>query len=193
MQDNYDPLAVPPDAWEKNSFEKELATIGEHQAVCSQIHNLGYQDFNGKISPSPKIAFIFEIDQKIKEGDFAGKPLLMTQEFLLYMAEGSKLRTFLENWRGRPFTQDEAQGFTLRTALRKPCTLLVTHDRKKDGTPKAKIAGIGPAKGPAIAPVITEIPKFISDKIAAQKQPPIKRAMAPAGGPPPQGEDDLPF
>lgn len=192
MQDNHDPLAVPADAWENQQFERELPSIGEHQAVCSQIHNLGYQEYNGQVSSNPKAAFIFELDEKLKEGKLAGTPMFMVVEFQIYMGEGSKLRTFLENWRNKAFKPEEAQGFTLRSALGKGCTLLVTHDRKKDGTPKAKIAGIAPAKGATPAITLKEIPKWIVEKQEKQVKP-KQRAMASAGGPPQAEEDDLPF
>jgi hypothetical protein len=40
----------------------------------------------------------------------------------------------LESWRGRPFTQEELNGFSLENVLGAPCMLSVVHKPSKDGT-----------------------------------------------------------
>ncbi len=188
MHNNNDPLAITD--WVGGNFEKELPAVGEHQAVCCQIHNLGFQEYKGKVSPSPKCVLVFELDEKLKNGEYAGKPMIMSENYNMFMGPDSKLRKALESWRGKAYTPDAADGFTLRQVLHKPCTLMVAHEKKQDGTMKAKIVGIIPPKGPAVAVTYTETPQWILDTQAKAVQP---KATAMAGGGSAPGEEGLPF
>lgn len=191
-----DDLRVAPPG-EGETFERQNPAMGEHQAVCCQIHNLGHQEYQGKASLSPKCVIIFELDQKMEGGKVDGKPFVISQEFPMYLSKDSKLRTFLGSWRGKPFTDEECDNFTLRKLLNKPATLIVIHNTK-DGKTYANIASAVPPKAGVIAiPVTyTETPKWITAKQAKQLRPPeIKKAAPKPEGQnmPPQPEDDLPF
>lgn len=200
MQDNYDPLAAPAGAWEGNQFDRELPSIGEHQAVCSQVHNIGYQDFKGEVSASPRILFIFELDEKLKEGKLKGQSMQIAKEFNYFMGEGSALRTFLENWRKSPYTPEEIPGFTLRKVIGKGCTLLINHKKKQNGDPRAEIVGISAPKGQTPPVTMQDVPEWVQKKIAGQvkMQKVTQAAVGAAGAPPssagaPPAEEYLPF
>jgi len=178
-----DPFFIPePQPGEGGSFNKELITAGAHHAVCCQLHNVGHQVYKNEVSLSPKVIMIFELDQKMTGGKMAGQPMVISDTFPMYMAEGSKLRKAIEGWNGRPFAADELKGFSLGPVLRRPCVLLIIHEKKKDGTMRAKIAGILPAQSAGWEPVYTEMPEWVAREKAAQVSPPAKYG-APAAMP----------
>lgn len=172
---NQDPFYIPEPVPGEGNFTKELITAGAHHAVCCQIHNVGYQMYQGKVSLSPKAIVIFEVDQKMTGGKMAGQPMVISESYGMFMAEGSKLRKALEGWRGKPYTADELKSFSLGIIHRRPCTLLIIHEKKKDGTMKAKIAGILPAQTAGWEPVYTETPEWVLKEKAAQVPPPPKQ------------------
>ena len=194
-----DNLRVPPPG-EDSGFERQLPAMGEHQAVCCQIHNLGHQEYQGQASLSPKCVVIFELEQKMSGGKLDGKPFVISEEFPMYLSKDSKLRTFLGNWRStpaapRPMTDEECKDFTLRKVLNIPATLIVVHKTKGDRT-FANIAGIAPAKpgAPRVPVSYTETPKWVSDKQAKQCRPPERQKAAPkVAATPSTYETDLPF
>jgi hypothetical protein len=174
---------APPDP-NAPKTQHELITIGMHQAVCCQIHNLGFQSFKGGApSLSPKCALIFEVDQKMSSGTLAGKPMVIAKTFPMFMGNNAKgaasaLKVFIQGWRGRPLTEAELQNFSLRQVLSRPCILMIAHVPKLDGTMKADIVSILPAPpGVGWAPTYLEVPKWIADEKARQVYP------QQAGGP----------
>jgi hypothetical protein len=201
----HDDFSIPEPGTEGSNFVKELVTPGEHQAVLCQMHNVGYQLFNNKISASPKVIFVFEMDQSMTGGKMAGQPMVMSKTFPMYMGEGSSLRAFMESWRGRLYQQEELKNFTLKKCLYQPITILVIHEKKKsDGTMKASIAGVLPAKGMVWTPTYLDEPEWIKKEKAKQVYPenqakPVQNPPAgqPATQPVTAGanlpETDLPF
>lgn len=174
---NNDPFFIPePIPGEGGGFTKELITPGAHHAVCCQIHNVGYQMYQGKVSLSPKAIVIFEVDQKMTGGKMAGQPMVISESYGMYMAEGSKLRKALEGWRGRPYSAEDLKSFSLGIIHRRPCTLLIAHEKRKDLTMKAKIMAILPAQGPGWEPIYTETPEWVAKEKAAQVPPPPKQS-----------------
>lgn len=182
---NQDPFFIPePIPGEGGGFTKELITPGAHHAVICQLHNVGHQMFKNEVSLSPKIIIVFEVDQKMTGGKMQGQPMVISESFPMYMGEGSKLRKAVEGWRGRPLAPEELKGFSVGPMLHRPCTLLIIHEKKKDGTMKAKIAGILPAQSAGWAPTYLETPEWIAREKAAQVPPPPKYgATAPAAMP----------
>lgn len=172
----YDPFAIPEPTEGEGQFEKELITAGAHQAVCCQLHNVGYQMYQGKVSLSPKAVVIFEVDQKMKGGKMEGQPMVISETYPMFMGENSKLRKALEGWRGAPYKADELKGFSLRGIVGKPCTLLIVHEKKKDGKMKAKIAGVLPAMGPGWTPTYLDVPDWVVKEKAAAVPPPPKQS-----------------
>jgi hypothetical protein len=62
-----------------------------------------------------------------------GKPCLVDAEFTLSLSDMSRLRPFLEGWRGRPFTDEELDGFDISKLLGAPCMLTIQHETSKKG------------------------------------------------------------
>ena len=177
--ENDDLMVAPPG--KGGDFERQVPSMGEHQAVCCQIHNLGHQEFKGVASLSPKCVLIFELDQKMTGGKVEGKPFVISQKFPMYLSKDSKLRTFLGNWRGKPFSDEECENFSLKKGLGKPATLIVIHTTK-DGKTYANIAAPAPAKAGNTVPLTyTETPKWVIEDQAKQvRKPDMQSKNAPA-------------
>lgn len=170
-----DDLAISPST--EMAFTRELPKIGAHQAVCAQIHNVGYQLYQGQVQASPQCVMIFEIGQKMVGGAMDGKQMVISENFGMYLSGESKLRKFLNSWRGKAFTDEDLKSFTLRNLLGKHCTLIITHEPKKNGGMCAKIKGIAPAEkgGEPVLVTYTEVPKWVQEKKAAAVQPPLRK------------------
>lgn len=180
----------------------ELPSQGLHQAVCCQVHNLGFQEYQGNVSLSPKICLIFELDQKMAEGPSKGKPFVISETFLYYLGEKAKLRTFVESWRFLPThaTQGRMQphelvagGFSIKNFLGKCATLNIAHKPKqKGGGMKAYIASISmrDTSLPKVEVTYLETPKWVIDDKAKAVEPPRQQMSLDA---PLQTEDQLPF
>jgi hypothetical protein len=179
-----DPFYIPePVPGESGSFTKELITAGAHHAVCCQLHNVGHQLYKNEVSLSPKAIVIFEVDQKMTGGKMAGQPMVISESFPMFMGESSKLRKMLEGWRGKPYSAEELKNFSIGGIIGRPCTLLIIHEKKKDGTMKAKIAGVLPAQGPGWVPTYIDPPEWVMKEKAAAVPPPPKQAPQAAPAP----------
>lgn len=187
-----DPFFIPAPG-EGGGFTKELITAGAHHAVCCQLHNVGHQMYQNEVSQSPKAVIVFEMDQKMTGGKMAGQPMVISESYPMYMGEGSKLRKALEGWRGAPYKDSDLQKFTLAGSVNRPCTLLIVHEKKRDGTMKAKIAGILPATGPGWIPTYTETPEWITKEKSMQVPPPVRAAKADPKGPASHDADGVPL
>lgn len=137
--------------------EFEQASPGNHIARCVGMIDIGTQqsEYQGKTTYARKIIVRFELPNEVMaEGDYAGKPFLVSKFYTASLSEKANLRKDLESWRGRPFTDKELMGFDSKNLLDKPCMVNVVHTEKG----KAKIASIAPVpKGMDIPPRINEI------------------------------------
>jgi hypothetical protein len=121
--------------------EFEQPPIGNHVARCIGMIDLGTQqgDYQGKTTHARKIVLRWELpNELISEGEWAGKPFVVSQFYTASLSEKANLRKVLESWRGKPFTPEELMGFDSKNLLDKPCMLNVTHTDKG----KAKVASV---------------------------------------------------
>jgi hypothetical protein len=123
--------------------EFEQAPTGNHIGRCVGMIDLGTQqgEYLGKTTHARKIVLRFELpNEVVSEGEFAGKPFIVSKFYTASLGEKANLRKDLSSWRGRDFTPDELMGFESKNLLDKPCMVNVTHTEKG----KAKISGITP-------------------------------------------------
>jgi hypothetical protein len=130
--------------------EFEQAPAGNHLGRCIGMIDIGTQqgEYLGKTTHARKIVVRFELpNELVSEGDFAGKPFIVSKFYTASLSEKANLRKDLVSWRGREFTDEELRGFDSKNILDKPCMVNVTHTEKG----KAKISGITPVpKGMAV-------------------------------------------
>src|SRR4051812_45284681 len=78
---------------------------GVTAARCTRIIDLGTQDgeYKGKAKKIHKIMFAFEsaVLMGDDEGEYAGKPFLITTRYTASLGEKALMRKDLESWRGR--------------------------------------------------------------------------------------------
>lgn len=127
----------------------EIAPAGSHVATCYGMIDLGTQKttFNGETKNQRKVRLMFELSNELrtfeKDGESSEKPLIIFREFGLSMHENAALRKFLENWRGKSFSEDEAKKFDITKLLGKSCILTVQHTND-NGKTYANISGASP-------------------------------------------------
>lgn len=140
--------------------EFEQAPTGNHIGRCVGMIDIGTQqgEYLGKTTHARKIVVRFELpNELISEGDFAGKPFVVSKFYTASLSEKANLRKDLVSWRGREFTEEELRGFDAKNILDKPCMVNVTHTEKG----KAKVSGITPIpKGMTAPPRATDVLYF---------------------------------
>jgi hypothetical protein len=121
-----------------------------HVAICIRIIDLGTQDesYQGKPKRVEQVMLGWELPNALMDD---GRPFMVSRIYTKSLNEKANLRSDLENWRGRDFTDEEANGFDERKLLGKACFLQV----KMNDKGKAKVAAI--AKLPNGTPVPTPV------------------------------------
>jgi hypothetical protein len=183
---------VPVIAKSKQSIP---APAGSHLATCIKVVDLGMQD-HPSYGANHKVYLEFEIDELMPDSD---KPFAIGKRYTLSLSSKAALREALENWRGRPFTAAELQGFQLDKLVGIPALVTIQH-RESEGKTFANLSGIaglpkGTKKPKQINPSIVyscdqgeddtfeQLPewlqKVIQDRIGgpgSQKKAPVKAA-----------------
>lgn len=194
---------------------------GSHPARCYAMISLGTQPSkNPKYKPNFQILLMFEFPTEIVEINGEQRPMTNSAFLNAYLGPNSKpsnTHKFIVAWRGRPFTEDELNGFDVAKVVGAPCLINIIHETK-DGVTRDKIASISPLPKGMVCPaqfhksVVYEIeqgkdatyqalPEWIQEKIAAclewtrpaiRNEAPPQASEASAGSPAPE-EDDVPF
>ncbi len=144
--------------------EKELAPEGVHIARCYQIIHIGtvMEPYMGEMKETNKVMLSFELsnEKRVFNPDKGEQPFSVSKEFTLSLGDKSNLKKFLENWRGKQFTQIELENFDVAQVLGKFCFLNIIHKTaKSSGNQYVDISSITPL------PKGTEIPVAINDAI----------------------------
>jgi hypothetical protein len=140
------------------------APVGNHIARCIKVIDLGTQknEYKGEVKFPHQVAISWELPNELmSEGDYAGKPFIVTAIYTASLSEKANLRHDLESWRGRAFTQDELMGFDSANILNKPCMISVIHSEKG----KARVHGV------ASVPKGMEIPAQINKSVHFSLEP----------------------
>ena len=200
---------------------------GNHLAICYAVIDLGTQhndafSWEGKPiaeSDKPQILIMWEIPAELVEIEGEMKPAGISKFYNAFFSDRASLRIHLEAWRGKPFTQEELEGFNIANLIGKPCMLNVIHNDKG----KAKIAGVAALPRGMVTPkqvnesIMFDLSNYdqaifdsISDgiKTIIQKSPEWQALNQPAQGfrqdvvstsqgvntePPGFEDDDIPF
>ena len=130
----------------------EPVSEGLHPANCWAVVDLGIQQKGGQYPGEKHEVYLgFEVlDQSIefeKDNVKQTGPMRIGITLTNSLGEKAKLRRYLEKWRGRPFTEEELDGFDVSKLAGLPCQLLVTHTTKGDKTYANIDAVLGWAKG----------------------------------------------
>lgn len=127
---------------------RELIPQGMHVARCYSMIHVGTTtwEYKGEKKSTNKVRLTWEFPNEVRVFDEAKgeQPMVLSMEFTLSMYEKAKLRQTLENWRGKKFTDKEADGFDITKLLGQPCMINVTHQEAKNGNIYARIGSVNP-------------------------------------------------
>lgn len=169
-------------ARKKTAAQVSPLDAGTYIAVCVGVIDIGEQKSELYNSYAPQVVFIFEIPSARVMIDGEDRPRWLSEIYRVSLNEKSNLAKMLTSWRGKAFTEEEADGFDLSSMVGRACQLQVLTTARKDGTPTNRIAGVfGLPKGftepapenPTILyqiedgenDVFASLPEWIRDKI----------------------------
>jgi hypothetical protein len=121
-----------------NYVQRELIPSGNYIARCYQMLEIGtvQEIIMGQPKTLKKVRIGWELPEETRtfSQDKGEQPFVISQEFTLSMNEKSNLRKVLASWRGKDFSDKEAEAFDITKLLGVPCMLNVIHKPSKDGT-----------------------------------------------------------
>lgn len=162
-----------------------------------------------------RIGWELPTERRTFKAENGEQPFVISQEYTLSMHEKSNLRKILASWRGKDFTDKEAESFDITKLLGQPCMINIIHKPKKTDPSIVyeQIAGITPMpKGFTCPPqenktqvlqyddfnnaLFDGLPDFIKDKMQGSLE--YQAMMNPnhigaSNGALNDVEDDLPF
>jgi hypothetical protein len=188
---------------------KEFAPLptGSHVAVCDAIIMLGIQPGSAQYPTArPKIYLRWQVPGERTED---GRPMVIGATLTASMHEKSQLRKLLQGWRGKAFSDAEAEQFDVSKLLGQACFLSVVEStyngktytnvqsvsRLPRGTTVPSIEGEGllywNVNDSADQEAFRKIPEWLQKKITAQLSP--QAAAAPNDAASDFSDDDIPF
>lgn len=173
------------------SFSEPIPA-GTYVARCYQMIHIGttLENIKGDSKWMNKVRISFELPTELKEfkqGE-GEKPFVIDKEFTLSMYKNANLRKFLEGWRGKAFTDAEAEVFDVTKLLGVPGMISIIHNTSAKGNVYADIASCSTLpKGLTCPPPINErrelnyddawdakffstLPDFIKNKMMDSKE-----------------------
>ena len=110
---------------------------GNHVAVCNMVVDLGLQLVRSQMYGDKKKHQVYirwetpdeTIEWQDRDGNMQAGPRIIGRTFTVSLHENAALTGILESWRGRPFTEEEKQGFDITKLLGVPCMVNVTHSQ----------------------------------------------------------------
>ena len=116
---------------------------GVHQAICIRYYDLGTQYMEKFETSARKVLLMWEVPDSRIQIENKDLPRAISKEYTLSLHRKANLRTDLESWRGKGFTDNELEGFDLDSILGANCMLNIIHKTNDRGT-FANIASIMP-------------------------------------------------
>ena len=169
---------------------------GQFPMVCTDVVNLGInvEQFPGQEPREvAKVALVFASGERQEDKSLT----FVTTEMTLSANEKANLRKFLESWRGKSYTAEQAEaGLPISKLYGQQALVSIEHVTTKRGRKFAKIVSIGPL--PKAMPGVNgtvlaeyERPKFLLDRKAAYAEALQKHRGFPADDyPPPEMPTD---
>ena len=121
-----------------SSTPRELIPSGNYVARCYQMLQIGTveETIMGTPKKLHKVRIGWELPNELKvfKEEKGEQPLVISQEYTLSMNEKSNLRKTLASWRGKDFTDSEAEKFDITVLIGVPCMINIIHKPSKDGS-----------------------------------------------------------
>ncbi len=138
-----------------DSTEFELPPSGATAARCCAVIDLGTQEstYQGETKTQAKILLTFELAELRSDGT----PHRVSRRMTASLHKKAQLRAFLEQWRGRAFTDEELRAFNVGKLLKAPCLLNLVHIERA-GKQYANILSVSPVPKGMTAPELVDAP-----------------------------------
>lgn len=166
----------------------QIAPAGQYAAVCCDVVDLGIVEttWKGNVKKVHKCAIIFQLD----ELDDKGKRYEVAERFTVSMYDAARLRKFLGDWRGKSYTDDEAEAGAPLHKLEGINALVQIEHNAANGKTYANVGSI--MKAPKGAPTL-KIEAYTRAAFwkKAEAPPPEPDQSFPAALE--DEDDDLPF
>lgn len=105
---------------------------GVYMAVCVGVIDLGEQYSEKFKSYSNKLKFVWALPSETIEIDDKTEERQLSKEFTFSVSKKGSLRTFLESWNSRTYSDEEFANFEVFDQLGKPCQLQVVLNDTKE-------------------------------------------------------------
>jgi len=128
---------------------------GVYIGRCYGLIDLGSQriEFQGDVNIQHKILVRWELFGEDESGqpltveiDGQSMPMTISKRYTLSLSTKARLRSDLESWRGRSFTDEEAKGFDVAKLLGAYCMINVTQN-ETNGKTYSNVASLTPLPG----------------------------------------------
>lgn len=158
---------------------------GVHLAVAVDVTDP--QDYKTSFGVKSRLRLVWEIEEKMTEGEHAGKPYLANKFYTPSLNERSNLYKDLTSWRGKAFTEAELKGFDLEKLLGVSCQLVISEYIDGKGIQRTKVQNIIRAKpNQVLAPS--------GSYVRVKDRKDVQAAVGtPAVAPEELQDDDIPF
>jgi hypothetical protein len=164
---------------------------GNYAARCYSMIHIGSleEEFQGVKKLCNKVRITWELPTELAvfKEENGEQPFSVSKEFTLSMHEKATLRKFLESWRGKGFTEEEAKRFDVSKLIGAPCMLNIIHKESKTGKTYADISSVSTMPKGLQCPeqinktimfsiaqpdweVFNSLPSFLQDKIKLSKE-----------------------
>ena len=144
----------------KKNFEPIPA--GSYAARCYSMIEMGtnQETYQGLDKMVNKVRITWELptETQVFKEENGPEPRIISKEFSLSMHEKANLRGFLESWRGKSFTDNEAKSFDVTKLLGVPCLLSITHKTATNGNTYANISSV------SLLPKGMECPEMVNER-----------------------------
>ena len=134
-------------------FVKEPVPEGMHHAICYGVVDFGTQTWHweNKKVVAHKVLLIWELpDERIdveKDGEMQNLPRAFSKKYTLSLHQKATLRSHLETWRGKAFSDEELEGFKLKKLIGVNCYLQIIHKKSQTtGNQYGYLSSIVPLK-----------------------------------------------
>lgn len=128
------------------NFERHLLDAGTYPARLVWLINTGTQttEWQGQQKKQKKLIMGYELPTELlpESHPRKGEPTFISETFTLSMGENAKMRPFIENWRGKKFTDEEATAFDIGKMVGAPAVITVIH-KANEKDPSKVYANIG--------------------------------------------------
>lgn len=124
---------------------REIIPSGNHVGRCVSMVHIGTvpTSYGNESKLVNKVLLTWELPNMVYEYEDKELTSVISKEYTLTMGSKGNLRKDLESWRGKAFTEAEADDFDLTKLLGVPCMLNVIHTTSKTtGNTYANISNV---------------------------------------------------